>query len=289
MTPVTKLETIGVVGCGIMGLGIAELCLSRHMHVRITDVDLGRATRGVTLLEERLAHEVQRARLSKDERDEALGRLTQVTGHSDLGACDLVIEAIVEAIGPKRDLFTRLGAVCKPEAILASNTSSLSISELAVASGRPWAVVGLHFFNPPTLLKLVELVTTPSTAPSTVSAVAEFCAAIDREVVFVKDTPGFLSNRLLIPFIFDAIRLMESAVADAADIDRVCRSGFKHALGPLATADLIGLDTLAQIGDSLYEELGEARFKPPIALRRMVSLGFLGRKSGTGFFQYGRD
>jgi len=288
MAHMTKVETIGIVGCGVMGLGIAELCLSRHMRVRISDVNDERASKGVTLLEERLAHEVERGRLSTEGRRDALGRLEQVAAVSDLAASDLVIEAIVEEIGPKRDLFAQLGSVCKQEAILASNTSSLSISELAVASGRPWAVVGLHFFNPPTRLKLVELVTTPSTAPSTVSAASEFCAALDREVVFAKDTPGFLSNRLLIPFIFDAIRLVESAVADAADIDRVCRSGFKHALGPLATADLIGLDTLEQIGNALFEEFGEARFKPPIALRRMVSLGYLGRKSGRGFFEYER-
>jgi 3-hydroxybutyryl-CoA dehydrogenase len=198
----------------------------------------------------------------------------------------LVIEAVVEDLPTKQHLFAELSGVCETEAILASNTSSLSLSALAAASRRPESVIGLHFFNPPTVLRLVEVISSESTSQATIDEAMAFCDSIDRLTVRVKDTPGFIVNRLLVPFIFDAIRTVESGTATAEDIDQACKVGLNHAMGPLATADLVGLDTLLHISESMFEEFGEPRFKAPTMVRRMVSLGHTGRKSGKGFFEY---
>ena len=195
-------------------------------------------------------------------------------------------EAAVEDLPTKEQIFSQLGDVCGAEAILASNTSSLSLSTLAAASHRPESVIGLHFFNPPTVLRLVEVISSESTSEAATEAAMAFCDSIDRLTVRVKDTPGFIVNRLLVPFIFDAIRMVESGTATAEDIDQACKVGLSHAMGPLATADLIGLDTLLHISESMFEEYGEPRFKAPPMLRRMVSLGNWGRKSDKGFFDY---
>jgi len=281
-----KIESVGIVGSGTMGLGIAQVCALHGFEVHMTDISPTLVAKGVDTISERLAREVSRGRMTQDDSEAAANRVKAEEGIEDLANCDLVIEAIVESLESKLSLFQRLGAICKPEAVLASNTSSLSISQLAGASGRPASVLGMHFFNPPSALHLLELTTTPQTDASKTAAVEAFCEALNREVVRVKDTPGFIVNRLLIPFIFDAVRLADTGVAEPADIDIACKSGLGHSMGPLATADLIGLDTLVQIGNALFEDFGEPRFKPPVILGRMVSLGNLGRKSGTGFFQY---
>jgi 3-hydroxybutyryl-CoA dehydrogenase len=215
-----------------------------------------------------------------------LRRLRGTTDIRDLADVDLAIEAVVEDLATKNQLFAELGGVCKPEAILASNTSSLTLSALAAASSRPDKVIGLHFFNPPTVLRLVEVISSESTSQATIDEAMALCDSIDRLTVRVKDTPGFIVNRVLVPFIFDAIRMMEGGTATAEDIDQACKVGLNHAMGPLATADLIGLDTLIHISEAMFEEYGEPRFKAPTSLRRMVSLGHLGRKSGKGFFDY---
>jgi 3-hydroxybutyryl-CoA dehydrogenase len=282
------IKTVGVVGCGMMGSGIAQVCVTHGYDVTVVESDKDRLESGLQRIRTGLSRDVERGRLSQERHDRALQRLHGASSISDLADRDIVIEAIVEEIGAKRAVFEQLGQVCRPETILASNTSSLSLSEIAGASGRPDRVIGLHFFNPPTVLKLVEVIASASTSPDTVESAMAFCDTIDRVTVRVHDTPGFIVNRLLVPFIFDAIRMVEASVASATDVDQGCRIGLSHAMGPLATADLIGLDTLAQIGDAMFEEFGEPRFKPPTALRRMVSLGQLGRKSGCGFFQYDR-
>lgn len=199
---------------------------------------------------------------------------------------EAVIEAVVEDIGVKSAVFRRLGEVCRGDALLASNTSSLPLSDLAAASGRPERVIGLHFFNPPWALKLVEVVSTASTTEETLRDAMQFCEKLGRVAVQVKDTPGFIANRLLVPLIFDAIEMLDNGVATAEDIDNACKVGLNHTMGPLATADLIGLDTLKLIAESMFEEYGEPRFKAPTLLRRLVSLGHLGRKTGRGFFRY---
>ena len=281
-----SIRTVGVVGCGIMGGGIAQVCASHGHDVSVLEVDQQRLDQGLGAVKSRLARDVERGRLAQERYERALHRLKGSTDIQDLAGCDLVIEAVVEDLATKQRLFAELGRVCKPEAILASNTSSLSLSALAAASGRPDQVIGLHFFNPPTALRLVEVISSESTSRATIDEAMALCDSIDRLMVHVKDTPGFIVNRLLVPFIFDAIRLVERGTASAEDIDQACKVGLNHAMGPLATADLIGLDTLIHISESMFEEYGEPRFKAPTTLRRMVSLGNLGRKSGKGYFEY---
>jgi 3-hydroxybutyryl-CoA dehydrogenase len=280
------IEQVGVIGFGLMGGGIAQVCAVHGYDVRVLDVDDERVARGHDAIRARLERDVARGRMTGDTCERALGRITGTTSYEDLGGCDLVIEAAVEDLAAKREVFKRLGTVTDPGAILASNTSSLPLSDMAAASGRPERVIGLHFFNPPYALRLVEVVIPESTSRETVDAAMEFCDTIDRVTVRVKDTPGFIVNRLLVPFIFDAIHLVESSTASAQDVDQACKIGLNHAMGPLATADLIGLDTLLYISEAMFEEYGEPRFKAPTSLRRMVALGHLGRKSGRGFFSY---
>lgn len=280
------IREVGVVGCGIMGAGIAQICAAHGYRVRVTESEPERLEEGLATIKRRLGREVERGRLSRERHDRTLARLKGVDTLKGFADSDLVIEAVIEELPLKKELFEQLGDVCKENAILASNTSSLSLSEMAASSGRPEQVIGIHFFNPPTVLPLVEVISSESTSQETIDAAMAFCDSIDRLTVRVKDSPGFIVNRLLVPFIFDAIHMLEGGIASAEDVDQACKVGLNHALGPLATADLIGLDTMIHISDAMFEEYGEARFKAPTTLRRLVSLGHLGRKSGRGFFEY---
>ena len=280
------IREVGVVGCGIMGAGIAQICAAHGYRVRVTESETERLEQGLATIKRRLGRQVERGRLSRERHDRTRARLKGVETLSGFADSDLVIEAVIEELPLKKDLFEELGKVCKEDAILASNTSSLSLSEMAASSGRPEQVIGIHFFNPPTVLPLVEVISSESTSQETIDAAMAFCDSIDRLTVRVKDSPGFIVNRLLVPFIFDAIHMLEGGIASAEDVDQACKVGLNHALGPLATADLIGLDTMIHISDAMFEEYGEARFKAPTTLRRLVSLGHLGRKSGRGFFEY---
>jgi 3-hydroxybutyryl-CoA dehydrogenase len=280
------IERVGIVGFGLMGGGIAQVCAVHGYDVAVLDLDDERVARGHATIRGRLERDVARGRMTADTCERALGRISGTTSYEDLAGCDLVIEAAMEDLTAKREVFKRLGEVTPPETILTSNTSSLPLSDMAAASRRPDKVIGLHFFNPPYALRLVEVVIPESTSQETVDAAMQFCDTIDRVTVRVKDTPGFIVNRLLVPFIFDAIHLVESGTATAQDVDQACRIGLNHAMGPLGTADLIGLDTLLYISESMFEEYGEPRFKAPTSLRRMVALGHLGRKTGRGFLTY---
>lgn len=284
-------RTLGVIGSGTMGAGIAQVAALAGYDVVLVDVAEDLVERAQEGIARRLERDVERGRLTFEERSEALGRISThldwegLTGLSD---ADVAIEAIIEDLDAKSSVFRRLGDICKPSALMASNTSSLPLSDLAAASGRPERVVGLHFFNPPWALKLVEVVETASTTEETLAEALEVCEDLDRAPVRVQDTPGFIANRLLVPFIFDAIRLLQNGTATAEDIDSACRLGLNHAMGPLATADLVGLDVLIHISASMFDEYGEPRFKAPTLLRRLVALNHLGRKTGRGFFSYGR-
>jgi 3-hydroxybutyryl-CoA dehydrogenase len=284
-----EFQRLGIIGSGLMGSGIAQVAAFSGFDVTIVDIDEARVDAGVQGVKRRLEREAERGRISRHDCDDAIARLrgaADMETFESLVTADAVIEAVVEEIGVKSAIFRRLGQVCRPNTLLASNTSSLPLSDLAAASGRPERVIGLHFFNPPWALKLVEIVTTASTTEETLADANRICEKMGRVPVQVKDTPGFIANRLLVPFIFDAIHLMDSGVATAEDIDNACRVGLNHTMGPLATADLIGLDTLHLIAESMFEEYGEPRFKAPTLLRRLVSLGHLGRKTGRGFFRY---
>ncbi len=283
------IQRLGVVGSGLMGSGIAQVAAVNGFDVTLVDVDQARVDAGHASIARRLRRESERGRISTADAEAAIGRIRAIADMDTLNSLrdvDCVIEAVVEDLSVKIALFRRLGALCRPNAILASNTSSLPLSDLAAASGRPERVIGLHFFNPPWALRLVEIITTASTSDQTLAEGYGICERMDRVPVRVKDTPGFIANRLLVPFIFDAINMLDNGVATAEDVDNACKVGLNHTMGPLATADLIGLDTLRFIADSMFEEYGEARFKAPTLLRRLVSLGHLGRKTGRGFFRY---
>lgn len=273
-----------------MGSGIAQVAAYSGLEVTLVDLDSARVEAAITGIHKRLDREAERGRIALSDAQAASERLFGADDWEALGTLgdvDAVIEAVVEDHDVKTRIFRQLGQVCRPDALLASNTSSLPLSDLAAASGRPERVIGLHFFNPPWALKLVEIVSTASTTEETLHDALNLCDRLGRVPVQVKDTPGFIANRLLVPFIFDAIDLLDSGVATADDIDKACKLGLNHTMGPLATADLIGLDTLKLIAESMFEEYGEPRFKAPTLLRRLVSLGHLGRKTGRGFFRYG--
>lgn len=280
------IKTVGVLGAGIMGSGITQVCATHGYDVLVLEVDEARLDAGLNKIRGRLLRDVEKGRLTHERYERAAKRLAGTTSMADLADRDIIIEAASEDITVKTGIFAELGRTCAPKTILASNTSSMSLSALAAASGRADRVLGLHFFNPPTALPLVEVISSDSTSQETIDRAMAFCDSLDRLTVRVKDTPGFIVNRLLVPFIFDAIRMLESGTANAEDIDRACKVGLNHAMGPLATADLIGLDTLLNISEVMFEEYGEPRFKAPTIVRRMVSLGQLGRKSGRGFFDY---
>jgi 3-hydroxybutyryl-CoA dehydrogenase len=284
-----ELQRVGIIGSGLMGSGIAQVAAVSGLEVTIVDIDDARVQAGIGGVRRRLEREAERGRISSDDAKAAVARLNGASDIETLDSVrnvDVVIEAVVEDLAVKTRIFRRLGEVCQADALLASNTSSLPLSDLAAASGRPERVIGLHFFNPPWALKLVEIVVTASTTEQTLQDAYRVCEKMGRVPVQVKDTPGFIANRLLVPFIFDAIHLMDSGVATAEDIDNACKIGLNHTMGPLATADLIGLDTLQLIAESMFEEYGEPRFKAPTLLRRLVALGHLGRKTGRGFFRY---
>ena len=284
-----RIERVGVIGSGLMGSGIAQVAAYNGFDVTLVDIDQQRVDSAIDGIHKRLLREAERGRISAADCEASYQRLTGSTDMDTLHSMarvEAVIEAVVEDLDVKSSVFRRLGEVCTPEALLASNTSSLPLSDLAAASKRPERVIGLHFFNPPWALKLVEIVSTASTTDQTLSDAMTFCERLGRVPVQVKDTPGFIANRLLVPFIFDAIDLLDSGVSSAEDIDNACKVGLNHTMGPLATADLLGLDTLKLIAESMFEEYGEPRFKAPTLLRRLVSLGHLGRKTGRGFFRY---
>jgi 3-hydroxybutyryl-CoA dehydrogenase len=282
------IERVGVVGCGLMGSGIAEVCARAGYDVMVHEVDAAAAERGRERLIKSLDRAVHANKLAVDERDAAVARLAFTADIKELADRDLVVEAVVEAEEPKLDVFRTLDAVVtSPDAILASNTSSIPIMKLAMATNRPEKVVGLHFFNPVPVMNLVEVVTSLLTSPDTQEAVAGFAEqALHKRIIHSQDRAGFIVNALLIPYILSAIRMLESGFATATDIDAGMVEGCNHPMGPLALADLIGLDTTMAVAESLYDEFREQLYAPPPLLARMCEAGLYGRKAGRGFYEY---
>jgi 3-hydroxybutyryl-CoA dehydrogenase len=283
-------ERVGVVGAGLMGSGIAEVCARAGLDVVVREVETERAAAGRRRVESSLARAVSTGKLSEADMDAALGRMRFVTDVGDLGDRQLVIEAILEDEPEKVALFRLLDDVVLDEhAVLASNTSSIPIMKLGMATRRPECVVGMHFFNPVPVLRLVEIVTSLLTDEGTTGRVEEFARdVLDKVVIRSQDRAGFIVNALLIPYILSAIRMLESGFATAADIDHGMVEGCAHPMGPLALADLIGLDTTVAVAHSLYDEFKEQLYAPPPMLLRMVEAGLLGRKTRRGFFDYSR-
>ena len=281
---------IGVVGCGLMGSGIAEVCARAGRHVMIREISEAAAESGRARLVKSLDRGLAAGKMSEDERDAALANLHFTTDIADLADRQLVVEAVVEDAAMKVDIFQQLDQVVTDEAaILASNTSSIPIMKLGTATQRPEQVIGIHFFNPVPVLKLVELVTSLMTSADTSARADSFATdVLDKRVIRSQDRAGFVVNALLIPYLLSAIRMMESGFASADDIDTGMVEGCSHPMGPLRLTDLIGLDTTLAVAESLYEEFKEPLYAPPPLLSRMVDAGLLGRKTGRGFYDYQR-
>jgi 3-hydroxybutyryl-CoA dehydrogenase len=282
------MSVIGIVGSGLMGSGIAQVAAVAGHSVRITDADAAAPGRALAQIAASLEKFVAKEALSAAERDAALARIAPADDvETAVGEADLVVEAVVEQVAVKADLFALLDRVTPAHAILASNTSAIPITRIAAATTRPERVVGMHFFSPVPLMRLVELVRGLHTSDETLAAARAFAEGFGKEcVVVTRDVAGFITTRLISALAVEAIRLVESGVATAEDIDTACRLGFGHAMGPLATADLTGIDVMRNAARAVYDETGEAKFFPPELLNRMVAAGDLGRKSGRGFYEY---
>jgi 3-hydroxybutyryl-CoA dehydrogenase len=284
------IERVGVVGCGLMGSGIAEVCARAGLDVVVREIDAGAVEAGERRVTKSLDRGLHAGKLTETERDAALGRLRYTTDFADFADRQLVVEAVVEDESSKTEVFTQLDkVVAAPEAVLASNTSSIPIMKLGMATARPEHVVGIHFFNPVPVLRLVEVVVSLLTSPETTSRASAFATdVLHKRVIRSQDRAGFIVNALLIPYILSAIRMLESGFASAEDIDSGMVEGCNHPMGPLHLADLIGLDTTMAVAESLYEEFKEPLYAAPPLLSRMVEAGLLGRKAGRGFYEYAR-
>lgn len=285
---IADIKTIGVVGCGLMGSGIVETCARTGFNVLVREVDEALLKKGLGRVAGSLAKGVQRKKLTQAEADAVLGRVKGTVILEDFAACDLVIEAVVENMAEKKALFGALDRITRPDAVLASNTSSLSITEIASATGRPDKVVGLHFFNPAPVMPLIELVRGLLTSEASLDLGRALGAKLGKTVVVAPDRPGFIVNLLFIPFILDAVRALENGIATKEDIDTGIHLGLNHPMGPITLLDFVGLDTTLFIADAMYDEFKDPRYAAPPLLRRMVAAGLLGRKSERGFYDYSR-
>ena len=283
------IERVGVVGCGQMGSGIAEVCARAGLDTVVREIDAAAAERGRNRLLSSFEKAVSRGKMTEDDRDSTIARLSFTTDLGEMADRQLVVEAVVEDEPLKTEVFRTLDSVVSDDrAVLASNTSSIPIMKLGMATKRPEQVVGIHFFNPVPVLNLVELVTSLMTSDETTEVANSFATdELGKLVIRSQDRAGFVVNALLIPYLLSAIRMMESGFATAEDIDNGMIEGCNHPMGPLALADLIGLDTTQAVAESLYEEFKEPLYAPPPMLSRMVEAGLLGRKTGRGFYDYG--
>ena len=280
------IEKVGVVGCGLMGSGIAQVAAQAGCQVTVREVSSQLVEKGLQSIEKNLGRLVEKGTLTAADRDQVRGRLHGTTNLEDLRDCDLVIEAIIEQLPEKQEFYTALDKICKPVTIFASNTSSISITEMAVVTKRPERFLGMHFFNPVPVMKLVEVIRTIATDPKVFDEVVAFGARLGKTVVRTSDRTGFIVNRLLVPYLLDAVRALEEGVASIEDIDNSMKLGCGHPMGPLTLLDFVGLDTTHYIADVMFDEFKEKRFASPPLLKRMVLAGWNGRKAGRGFYDY---
>jgi 3-hydroxybutyryl-CoA dehydrogenase len=280
------IKHVGVVGCGLMGSGIAEVCARSGYQVSVSEISDELLQKGMGRIQKSLSRAVARGKADQQHADQAMAGITGTLDMNDLAECDMVIEAAIENMAIKKEIFARLDKILPPHAILASNTSSLCITELASATQRGDKVLGIHFFNPVPIMPLVEFVRTILTSDETMETAHRFGASLGKTMVTAKDTPGFIVNRLLIPYLLDAVQVYENGLAMREDIDTAIKLGLNHPMGPLTLLDFVGLDTCLFIADAMFEEYKDARYAAPPLLRRMVLAGQLGRKSGKGFYDY---
>jgi 3-hydroxybutyryl-CoA dehydrogenase len=281
-----EIKKVGVVGGGIMGGGIAQVSAQAGYQVVISEINDELLNKGLAGINSILTRSVDKGRISQEDKDAALARIKGTINTKDFSDCDLVIEAIIENMDLKKKVFAELDKVCPKHTILATNTSCLSVIDMAKATNKPEQVLGMHFFNPVPVMRLLELVKTILTSDETLETARKFGESIGKTVSVSPDIPAFVVDQLANPFLLDAIRMVENGVATAEDIDTGIRLGLNHPMGPLALADLVGLDTILFIANALYDELKDPKFAPPTLLKKMVAAGWLGRKTGKGFYEY---
>jgi 3-hydroxybutyryl-CoA dehydrogenase len=282
------IKKVGVIGCGLMGSGIAQVAAQAGFQTTVVEASQELLDRGLGGIKRTLEGLVARAKLDERAKDDALGRLKGATSFDALKDVDLVIEAITETQPLMNETFAKLDAICPPHALLASNTSSCNVTAMAAATKRPGQVLGLHFFNPVPLMKLVEVVQSILTDDKTIAAAYEWVQAVGKVPVKTKDSTAFIVNRLLVPYLLDAIRIYEGGLASLEDIDQAMKLGCGYPMGPFTLLDLVGLDTTMFVAEVMFEEYRESRYAPPPLLKRMVMAGHLGRKSGKGFYDYAK-
>lgn len=281
-----EIKRVGVCGCGLMGSGIAQVAATAGCEVVVLEAVQSALDKGMAGIRKSLDKFVEKGSLQPADRDAVLGRLTTTTNIEDLKGCDLVVEAVVENMDVKKELFAKLDALLAPHALICSNTSSLCVVEMAAATKRPKQVAGLHFFNPVPLMKLVEVVKTIVTSQETIDTLTAFAKRLGKTAILAQDTPGFIVNRLLVPYLLYAIRMYESGLASREDIDEGMKLGCGHPMGPLTLLDFVGLDTTYYIAQIMFDEFKDPMMAPPPLLKRMVLAGYHGKKSGKGFYDY---
>jgi 3-hydroxybutyryl-CoA dehydrogenase len=281
-----EISKVGVLGAGLMGHGIAQVSAESGYDVVLREVDEGRLEKGIGRIEKQLARAVEKGKAEQSQADEVRGRIHGTTDYSDFADCDLVIEAITENLELKLEMWKELDGIVKDDAVLATNTSSLAVIDQAASTGRPNRFIGLHFFNPVQRMPLLEVIRTVTTDEESLQTGLDFGAKLGKQVVQAKDKTGFIVNRLLVPYMLDAIRAFENGVGSIEEIDAAMRGGAAHPMGPLQLLDFVGLDTTKSIADIMFDEYRETRFAAPPTLRKMVAAGYYGTKSGRGFYDY---
>ena len=281
-----EIKQVGVVGCGQMGGGIAQVSAQSGYQVIVSEVNEELLNKGLAAINSSLTKAVEREKITPEDKEATISRIKGATSMNDFGNCDLVIEAAIENLELKKKIFAELDSICPKHTILATNTSCLSIIEMAMTTGRPDKVLGMHFFNPPPVMRLLEVGRTVATSEETLEIIRNFGRSLGKTVITAPDSPGFIVNRLMVPQVMNAIRMLEAGVASKEDIDNGMMLGLNHPVGPLAVADLVGLDTFYYIASAMYDKFKDPQFAPPILLEKMVTAGWLGRKTGKGFFDY---
>jgi len=284
-----SIEKIGVLGCGLMGAGIAQVCAQSGFETIVREIDQKFIDKGFGIIEKNVKRSVEKGKISEQDKDDMWKRLKGTLELDDLKECDLIIEVVIENLELKNEMFSALDKICPEKTILASNTSSLTIMAMAASTNRPDRFCGMHFFNPVPVMQLVEVVRTIAMSQKTTDICFEFCKRIGKTPILAKDNSGFIVNRLLIPYLLDAIKVLEEGLASTEDIDTGMKLGLNYPMGPLTLLDFVGLDTAYSIGNIMFEEFREQRFAPPPLLKKMVLAGYYGRKSGKGFYDYSGD
>jgi 3-hydroxybutyryl-CoA dehydrogenase len=281
-----EIKKVGVVGCGAMGSGIAQVCAQSDYEVVVSEVNDELLNKGLASINGFLTKSIEKGKISQGDKDSTLAKIKGTTNMKDFFDRDLVVEATTENMNLKKDVFAQLDKICPKHSILATNTSALSVIDIASATGRPDKVLGMHFFNPVPLMKLLEIVRTIATSDETINISREFAKSLGKTPVIAKDTPGFIVNRLLFAFQLNAVRMLEAGIATREDIDTAIKLGLNHPMGPLELCDFLGLETGLSMAETMYEAYKDPQYAPPILFRKMVTAGWLGRKTGKGFYEY---